>query len=266
MSFDIYLSNTLNKDLYDGNTTSQFINVIKPPIIFQNSGEWEVGLKSCILPFQSYSDTSHGENIFELLWIIKKKSHAGFKTLRHKISISYKVFLNKTPEKILKIILEHTEKITRIKNVFRDVLNVTDEHLAITRTLINEEKTEGDLANIVSIILMMDKGAQYVLGFNSQKYIIYSTNGVAEDRITDTIVGNKKVNFETIPSPYILLYTDIIQSVNFGSHRYQILDILPFGKSKLTERKINEPSYRTVSKNVIENVSISIYMTRPIIL
>ena len=106
---------------------------------------------------------------------------------------------------------------------------------------------------------MMDKGAQYVLGFNSQKYIIYSTNGDAEDRITDTIVGNKKVNFETIPSPYILLYTDIIQSVNFGPHRYQILDILPFGKSKLTERKINETSYRTVSKNVIENVSISIH-------
>ena len=69
----VYVSNTLNTTKYTENTISKFTNILKPPLIFQENTTWEVALTSCILPFESYSYASQGDELFELIWIIEKE-------------------------------------------------------------------------------------------------------------------------------------------------------------------------------------------------
>ena len=54
MEFNVYLSNLNCIEKYIENTPSKFTNDIIPPIQLNPPTNWEVALKSCILPFQSF--------------------------------------------------------------------------------------------------------------------------------------------------------------------------------------------------------------------
>ena len=254
MDYHVYLCNTLDGKQYNKNNISAFTNVLKPPLIFQDSNTWEVGLKSCILPFQSYSNTSSNNQIFEIIIIITKQESNGIKTYSHKLSFNHKLFINKKPEKIIKIIIDQMEKISGLK-FFSYFVNTQADHITITRLHVSEMSTQGTYSNIRSIAIILDSEGQNMFGLNSQRYFLYSVTNDGRD-LSDTILGDKPINFNVTAPPYIALYTDIIQPVKFGSYNLQILDILPFGESKNPERKNNELTYKTVCKNIIEDISI----------
>ena len=261
MAFSIYLCNNLCKKKYPENTSSEFSNQLIPPLIFQHSNEWEVSLKSCILPFQNYS-TTYFENkkVIELLWMIKTNSiDEGPISSNYRVSIHPHQFLNKTPGNILKQIIDQSEKITGMSDIFSHILNTYANHLAITRRHEIEIKRGGIFKDVASITLILDKNAQYLFGLNAQVYNVYTVDTESYNFLINTIVGNKKITLDLVPSPYIIVYSDIVQPINFGSQNLQILDILPFGEGRLHERKLNELTYRTLSKNIIEDISISIH-------
>ena len=55
-----------------------------------------------------------------------------------------------------------------------------------------------------------------------------------------------------------MLYSDIIQPTRFGSQFINVLDIVPFGSSISIDRKLNKISYKTLNKNIINDISIII--------
>ena len=52
ISFNILLSNRQSIDKYPTNSISEFVNTIHPPIRFDNSQNWEVGIQSVLLPYK----------------------------------------------------------------------------------------------------------------------------------------------------------------------------------------------------------------------
>ena len=93
---------------------------------------------------------------------------------------------------------------------------------------------------------------------DNQVYTVYEITPSINEILINTIIGNKKISILPTPTPFIVIYTDIIEPVRYGSQNLQILDILPFGETRLHERKLNNLSYKTLSKNNIGDISIQI--------
>ena len=257
MDKHVYLCNTLNLEKFKTNNVNKFTNILKPPLIFEENTVWEVALKSCLLPFEPYQEKSSNNDILEIVLIIEKKEGNDINKYQYRISISYNTLINKKPDRILKIIIDQLEKIAKLK-VFSQLLSLQVDNLVITKIIVSKLKTSGIFTNIYSISILFDTKTQDIFGLNSQMYHLYSFNNeITRDEI-NTIVGSKTINFEIKPSPYIIIYTDIIQPVSLASNNTSVLDVLPFGESRTVERKYSDLKYIPVIKNIIEDISIYI--------
>ena len=253
----VYLCNTLNLEKFKTNNVNKFTNILKPPLIFKENTVWEVALKNCLLPFEGYQEKTTNNDILEIVLIIEKKERNDINKYQYRISISYKTLINKRPDRILKIIIDQLEKIANLK-VFSQLLSLQVDNLVISKIIVSKLKTNGIFTNIHSISILFDDRTQDIFGLNSQMYHLYSINKqITRDEI-NTIVGSKTINFEIEASPYIIIYTDIIQPVSLGSNNTSILDVLPFSESRTVERKYSDLKYIPVIKNIIEDISIYI--------
>ena len=253
----VYLCNTLNLEKFKTNNVNKFTNILKPPLIFEENTVWEVALRSCLLPFKGYQEKPHTNDILEIALIIEKRERNIVNKYQYRISISYKTLINKKPDRILRIIIDQLEKIANLK-VFSQLLSLQVDNLIISRIISSKLKTNGIFANIYSISILFDNKTQDIFGLDSQMYHLYSFNNeITRDEI-NTIVGSKTINFEIKPSPYIIIYTDIIQPISLASNNTSILDVLPFGDSRTAERKYSDLKYIPVNKNIIEDISIYI--------
>ena len=267
MDFNIYLSNLNSIEKYIENTPSKFTNDIIPPIQLNPPTEWEVALKSCLLPFQGYnSKFLTDKKIYQLAWVVTEKKPTGNEIIKatYKVSLGISQILESKPEIILKKIIAESELASR-KDFFTSILNVYQGYLILTGRYNTTPKSMGSFKNIISIVLVMNSNVQSLFGLDSSNYSLYKVNPDVDNlapssrNIMKLFTGNKKIGVELTPSPHIKIYTDIIKPVNYGTQNLQLLDILPFGSSKNIERKVNELCYRSLNSNDIKSISIIIH-------
>ena len=261
--FYVYLSNLNSSKKYSENTISKFTNDLIPPLLFDTANDWQVALASCIMPWAGYKSQGFYQNdTFDLLWIIKTISQDGtISSDTYKIIIHFNSFLNKSPEQIVKqIILDTENALGNSQNeLFNQILNVFGGRISLNHFISKKIYTDGPFKNIMEIAVIFNENMQDLLGLDKGKYNLFEINREILHAQRYTIFGNRKIGFDLVPSNYITIYTDIISPVQYGAQNLSVLDILPFGDSELNERKLNKLFYRTVNKNVINDISILIH-------
>ena len=259
MDFNVYLSNINSKEKYIENIPSKFTNDIIPGIQLNPSTDWEVALKSCLLPFHGFSSKFLiDRKLYQIAWVITENGRSNSTTkTTHKVSIAISDIFDAKPEAILKKFIKESEIVTG-KAFFNYILNVYNGFLIVTGRYDNSPKDMGAFKNIVSIVLVLNDNTMKLFGLDLQAYSLYTVNSNSKNFIKQ-FSASKKIGVGLTPSPHIKIYTDIIKPVNFGNQNLQILDILPFGESKNHERKTNEICYRRVNSNDIKNISIIIH-------
>ena len=258
MDFNVYLSNINSKQKYVNNSSSKFTNTLIPGIQLNPVTDWEVALKSCILPFHGFSSKFLTERrIYTIAWIITETSRKRSIKSTHKVSIGISKIFDSKPEPILKRFINESETVTG-KSFFNFMLNVYEGFLVLTGRYDFPPKDTGALKNIISVVMVLNDNAQHLFGLDMEAYTLYSVNSQPRNIMTQ-VVGNRKIGVDLIPSPHIKIYSDIIKPVSFGDQNLQILDILPFNASNNHERKTNELCYRSINSNDIKDISIIIH-------
>ena len=258
MDFNVYLSNINSKQKYIDNTSSKFTNTLIPGIQLNPVTDWEVALKSCILPFHGFNSKFLTERrMYTIAWVITETSRKRSIKSTHKVSIGISKIFDSKPEAILKRFINESETETG-KSFFNYMLNVYEGFLVLTGRYDFPPKEVGAFKNVISIVMVLNDNAQHLFGLDMEAYNLYSVNSQPRNIITQ-IVGSRKIGPDLIPSPHIKIYTDIIKPVSFGDQNLQILDILPFNASNNHERKTNELCYRSINSNDIKDISIIIH-------
>ena len=261
--FYLYLNNNNSIKKYITNDVSEFTNDIIPPIVFSEPNIWEVALTSCIVPFEEYrSGEILGNDTFDVTWRIEMLKGNEIKISQFTAAVNIHLILGKTPTEILKIIIKKCVLTSELpESFFNRFLNIYGDKITITRYQFTEVDARGDnpLSMLKSVILYINPKMQKLFGLNKQKYDLFLIDNNKPLKSFNTILGDHKIGFALIPSKYIIIYTDIINKNRFGDRNLSILDILPFGNSKLTERKLNERVYTTVKPNIIYDISIMIH-------
>ena len=260
--YHVYLNNLNSSKKYLENNISKFTNDLIPALVFTDPKNWEVGLKSCILPWMGYRTKGflYGDT-FDMLWIIQSEEVDKSVISNHyKIIIHLSSILDKSPAQIVKKIIHESETATEIKNeFFNQIFNHYGDKLAITRYYLNEILKDGAFKNLINVYVLFNENMQDLFGLDRQRYDVFNVNSDRLSISRETIFGSRQIGFELMPSNHIVIYTDIIEPVRYGSQNLSILDILPFGNRELNERKLNEVSYRTVNKLVINDIRILIH-------
>ena len=119
-NFHVYLNNSVSIKKHPGNTPSEFVCDIVPPIVLPEPNLWEVCLTSAIIPFDAYRiDTELTNKNFTLIWGIQQESDS--QSIKHyEVKISYLSLLRTggTVKDIYKKILSQSSRVTRQEERF----------------------------------------------------------------------------------------------------------------------------------------------------
>ena len=262
-NFTVYLSSRNSIDIYPFNRVSSFTNKIVPPIELNSSPDnYEVSLNSCILPFLGYSKILENEN-FKAIWHIVKQvddSNGNKKiiTQTEHITFTVKQIINLPPTQIYKKFVESSKSTTELKYV-EQMLEIYNNHLALTSRYVSKIITRGIWANILKISLILNKNMQILFGFDDAHYVLFEADSQYENMpMSRTIFANKEINLNIQEPNFILVYCDIVEPSRFGNQYLNILDILPLGKSISLDRKHSKLSWKTLNKSIINEISIII--------
>ena len=165
MDFNVYLSNINSKQKYVNNSSSKFTNTLIPGIQLNPVTDWEVALKSCILPFHGFSSKFLTERrIYTIAWIITETSRKRSLKTTHKVSIGISKIFDSKPEPILKRFINESETVTG-KSFFNFMLNVYEGFLVLTGRYDFPPKDTGAFKNVISIVLVLNDNAQHLFCF-----------------------------------------------------------------------------------------------------
>ena len=259
----LFLNNNNSIKKYITNDVSEFTNDIIPPIVFSDPNLWEVCLSSCIIPFEEYKTGLISSNeSFDMLWRIEMLRDNEIKINEFTTAVNIHSILDKEPAEILKIFIKKCVLTSDLPDNFFDrFLGIYENKISITRYQFTETDARGHnpLSMLKSVSLYFNQNTQKLFGLNKQKYDLFLIDNNRSIKSFNTVLGNHKIGFTLIPSKYITIYTDIINKNRFGDRNLSIIDILPFGNNKLSERKLNERVYTTVKPHTIYDVSIMIH-------
>ena len=262
-NFTVYLTSRNSLEEYPFNKVSAFTNKIVPPIELTASPDnYEVSLSSCILPFNGYSKILENEN-FKAMWEITKQvidSNGNKKIVTHleHISFSVKQIINLSPSQIYKKFIESSKTTHELKYV-EQMLEIYNNHLALTSRFVSKIIPRGVWANILKISLIFNKNTKILFGFDDSHYILFHADSQYDNMpMTRTIFANKEINLNIEEPNFILVYCDIIEPSRFGNQYLNLLDILPLGKSISLDRKHTKLSWKTLNKSIINEISIII--------
>ena len=291
--FNLFLSNKNSLDKYNSNNVSQFTNLIYPPIKFDNIADWNVALRSIILPFRLSDISEHLKNPVDYVFIWEvTKLNPNYKTtnteneeilnnienqryLLDRRPVTYKShqLFQKTSKQIYNIMKNSvilgmaTPPGQPPKGPLLTVgqfqaLNQVSNDVIVLNKIINKNISlnNGIWQNIVKIELFLNTNAQDLLGLQDSSYVLFQVDENA-NKMSDKIyiVGNKKIDMNFHIPTYVHVYTDIIHPVRYGSNYVNLLDILSIdARNGFVERKRTELLHHKLKKNIINDVSITI--------
>lgn len=259
--FTAYLSNRNSKDIYKDNTVQSFTNNINPPIVLD--GNWEVALVSCILGFEPLPVNNFLKKRFNItltLNTIKILENSEIKQngITVDVDFSSHLFFHTTPEKIYKHIIEFTRlKLKKPSSFVEHFIGMHEGHIVLTLRTSKSIIKSGPFSNLSSLTINFNKNMQKILGLLDSDYTLYEAD-INLSGVPKILIGKKKISLHDEEPTYIMLYSDIIQPTRFGSQFINVLDIVPFGSSISIDRKLNKISYKTLNKNIINDISIII--------
>ena len=273
--FDIFLTNNNSLDRYPNNSVSEFTNTIHPVINLPLDDEnhiWRLGVKSCILPFESTFDNIYDEKYKDKEIIIKfdihkKKFTPGSEkwSVEHTeniITISVKELIHKSSADIYKHIFLNLKGYTSIHyGILANMFTFDDEtqKIKITHWIASDVLATNYLKKYVSIQITFNEITQFLLGLSNSQYYLFTIDNNLDIITKYTIIGNKKINFKIYCPQYFFIYSDIIYPSRLGNQFVQIIDILTLIENKsISQRKTNDISYHDIRKNNITDISISI--------
>ena len=114
------------------------------------------------------------------------------------------------------------------------------------------------MKDVLSLKINFNNDAKNLFGFDTDTFILFE---VKEESALNKFVGNKKINLNISHPNFILVYTDIVTTTQYGSQQISLLDVLPFGESYSNDRKNNVISYKNLKSTTI--IDISIILTDP---
>ena len=267
MSFIVYLSNRNSKKIYEENSCSRFTNDIIPPIVFDTAYKWEVGLISCILPFKDFESNKIMNDIYTFSIqieffktdVINSSLERTIKT--YDLNLPAHLFIQKNPKEIYQILIKYLDQKTG-SDYNQDFLTFFFGYhkSCFTLTIQNSKSMlrNGNLENVLSISLNINRNMQTLLGLEDSYYKLYGINPLSDGK-GRLLIGNKPIQLGMIHPNYIMIYSDIIEPSRFGNQFINILDILPFDNNNFSlDRKLNKLCYKTVNKDIINSISIVI--------
>ena len=260
--FHVYLNNNNCLQKYPKNDSSEYTNDIIPPIILDEPNLWEVGVQSCILPFEAYKTAIFNADTYDLMWnITRRHSENEIETTKHLVRIRMDQLLSLGPDSIVKKIINASELATNLKgNFFNQVLNVYAGKIVIVQSFLRDSRKV--FKNIINANFIINRNTQSLFGLDKQNYEVLNISAEREEVKVESILGTREAGLDLVPSRHITIYTDLIETNRYGPQNLSILDVLPFGNSQMCERKLNEPVYSRVKKRVINDISVMIHDSR----
>ena len=261
--FYIYLTSTSCIDKFPKNSSSKFTNRIFPQIIFKDIHEWEVGLISLILPFKTEYMKFDNNMQYEIKLTKKyfekvsnNSDEIQIYDLEKTVFINPSELFNYGPKKFFTLFIKKIASEIDIKSNLLETyfLSYEKEYLLISSHF-NNIPVHEDLKQILFLQISFNVHAKKLFGFDTETFSLYD---VQDEPVINRFIGNKKINLDISHPNYILVYTDIVNTTQYGSQQISLLDVLPFGESYSNERKNNIISYKNLSTNIINDISIII--------
>ena len=262
--FHIYLTSRSSLDEYSKNTSSKFTNRLNPSLLFNNSQEWEVGLVSLILPFKTdyiqFNSNIKYDVKIKKKWFEKTSDEEGdniqIYDIEKSISILPSDLITLGSKKIFTIFIKKIAVAIDIKSQILEsfFLIYEKDHLVI-KSHFNNKPVHESLKNLLFLEITFNIYAKNIFGIDNDTFILYDVQN--ESKI-NSIIGSKKIDLKLTHPNYILIYTDIVTTTQYGSQNISLLDVLPFGKSYTNNRKNTYISYKGLIKNNISDISIII--------
>ena len=258
--FHVYLNNIDSIVKYPENNVSKFKNDMQPPLYFKDPSKWEVAVISCLLQFDGYKNKNNyfsSSNDYDIKWIIND----GLVIREHNVSINLNQLADLSPEDLVQIFNKHSDAAIQTSDVFSaQFMSIVNEKFILKGYRFIVPFESGIFKNLLSVRLIFNENIQNLFGLIRREYLVFSVDNKRSEIARDVIFGSKKISFAVLPPEFIIIYSDIIEPVRFGSRNLQILDILPLGDNKnIIERKLHEHIYVTVKNREINTISILIH-------
>ena len=259
--FHVYVSSRSCIEKFPENSSSKFTNRIFPQIVFKDIQEWEVGLTSLILPFKKELMQFDNDINYEIK--VTKKFYEKIPPNNEKIQIyDLEKTIILTPSELIhfnskEIFISIIKKIAseiEIKRLILEkyFLSCVKDYLVITSHF-NNRPVHDDVKDVLSLKINFNNYAKNLFGFDTDTFILFE---VKEESALNKFVGNKKINLNISHPNFILVYTDIVTTTQYGSQQISLLDVLPFGESYSNDRKNNVISYKNLKSTTITDISI----------
>ena len=109
------------------------------------------------------------------------------------------------------------------------------------------------MKHLLFLEITFNEHSKKIFGFDNNTFILYN---VQDTPIINKFIGNNKNSLNITHPNVILVYTDIVTTTQYGSQNISVLDVLPFGESFSNNRKNNIITYKNLSTNTINDISI----------
>ena len=259
--FHIYLTSRSSLDNYPRNHSSKFTNRLNPTIIFNNIQEWEVGLASLILPFQveklEFSSDIEYNITIKKKWFEKISPNSNdvqFYDLDKTVTLFPSDLVGLGSKRIYNIIVKKLAASIDIKsNILETYFLTFEKDYLIINSHFQKKPVHEDIKDLLFLKIHFNVHTKNVFGFDNNSFILYD---VQDQPMVNQFIGNKKINLNINHPNFILVYTDIVTTSQYGSQNITLLDVLPFGESYTNNRKNNTITYKNISSNIINDISI----------
>ena len=257
----IYLNNNESKREFPENTNTHFTNQLTPPLYLGNSQDYEIGLCSLLMPFEAYKSKFGTNEMFLLQWKITVQTEDNNVEVHVIDAGMYFTVVNSlaTPTDILKRFIDNSEEYSSFKSaLFNNILNIYGDKLIITQIRRKSVSQNGPYRNLIRIEMIINDESKRLFGLHHNFYLILDIDPDLDQPTRNIVSGAHVIGLSLTPPKYIIIYSDVVTTSNYGPQNLSVLDVLPFDRHYSCERKIGSIKYKNISKNIINDISVAI--------